>query len=122
VTVRIEVRGRRTELSEDLDRHVRRRFRAVSRQVSGLATLEVELSEEQNPAIADRCIAEATLRLKGATLRAKEESPDMRRSIHLVADELGRQVKRHREKRRMRRAGRRLAARLRGGGRSLEAQ
>ena len=119
--MRIQVRGRNTEVTEELREAVEKRFAQVRKQVSSLATLEVELSEERNPSIADRHVAEGTLHLKGATLRAREASPDMRRSVHLVAEELRRQVKRHREKRRMRRAGRRSAARLRGG-RSLEAQ
>ena len=51
-------------------------------------------------------MAEATLHLKGVTLRASDASPDVRHSINLVADELGRQVKRHRDKRRKRREAR----------------
>ena len=39
-----------------------------------LATLDVTLWEERNPAIADSQVAEATLRLKGVTLHAKEGS------------------------------------------------
>jgi putative sigma-54 modulation protein len=48
-------------------------------------------------------VAEATLYLKGVTLRAKDASRDSKHSINLVADELARQVKRHRDKRRRRR-------------------
>ena len=48
--------------------------------------------------------------LKGVTLRAKDASPDLRRSINLVADELTRQVKRHRDKRRKRREQRASAS------------
>jgi len=40
------------------------------------------------------------------TLRAKNASRDLKHSINLVADELGRQVKRHRDKRRGRRDAR----------------
>ena len=41
--------------------------------------------------------------LKGVTLRARDASPDMLHSLNLVVDELARQVKRHRDKRRHRR-------------------
>jgi putative sigma-54 modulation protein len=68
--------------------------------------LEIELCAERNPANPANQIAEATLYLKGVTLRAKDASPDLRRSINLVADELTRQVKRHRDKRRNRREAR----------------
>jgi putative sigma-54 modulation protein len=68
--------------------------------------LEVELSEERNPANPDSQVAEATLRLKGTTLRARESSRDLKHSINLISDELARQVKRHRDKRRGRREAR----------------
>ena len=112
--MRIEVRGRNTEVTDELRRHVEKRFARIGRQVSEHAVLEVELSEEKNPSIADKEVAEATLHLKRVTLRAHEASPDMLHSIHETAEDLRRQVKRHREKRRRRWAGRRMKARLRG--------
>src|SRR5436190_23760804 len=112
-SMRIEVRGRNTEVTDELRRHVEKRFARIGRQVSDLAMLEVELSEERNPSIADNQIAEATLHLKRATLRAREASPEMLHSIHEVAEDVRRQVKRHREKRRKRNQTRRLMARLR---------
>ena len=104
--MRIEVKGRNLPVSDDLREHVDKRFRKVSRQVSELAELEVEVFEERNPAIADSQVAEATLHLKGVTLRARDASPDIVHSINLCADELAVQVKRHRDKRRKRRESR----------------
>ena len=98
--MRIEVRGRNVEVTDELREHVAKRFARTARQVSELARLEVELSEERNPSIADSQIAEATLYLKGVTLRAREASPEMVHSIHELAEDIRRQVKRHREKRR----------------------
>ena len=112
--MRIEVRGRNTEVTEELRRHVEKRFARVGRQVSDLAQLEIELSEERNPSIADRYVAEATLYLKGVTLRAQESTPEMLRSIHEIAEDIRRQVKRHRELRRKRSQTRRAVAHLRG--------
>ncbi len=112
--MRIEVRGRNTEVTDALRRHVEKRFGRIGRQVSEHAVLEVELSEERNPSIADRYVAEATLHLKRVTLRAREASPEMLHSIHETAEDLRRQVKRHREKRRKRHQTRRLMSRLRG--------
>ena len=51
--MRIEVKGRNLPVTDDLREHVEKRFRKVSRQVSELAELEVEVFEERNPAIAD---------------------------------------------------------------------
>jgi putative sigma-54 modulation protein len=104
--MRIEVKGRNLPVSDDLREHVAKRFRKVERQVSELAELEIEVFEERNPAIADSQVAEATLHLKGVTLRARDASPDLLHSINLCAEELGVQVKRHRDKRRKRRESR----------------
>src|SRR5579859_6765642 len=109
-SMRIEVKGRNISVSEDLREYVERRFRVIGKQVSELAELEVEVFEEHNPSIADSHVAEATLHLKGVTLRAREASRDIVHSINEVSDELARQVKRHREKRRKRREARAAAA------------
>ena len=111
--MRIEIRGVHVEVSDELREAVASRFRRVGKQVSDLAILEVELREERNPRIADRMVAEATIRLKGVTLRASEASPDMLHSIHECAEDIRRQVKRHREKRRKRHQTRRMMQRLR---------
>ena len=108
--MRIAIKGRNTPVPEDLRGHVEKRFGKIARQVSPLAELEVELLEERNPAIADSQVAEVTLHLKGVTLRARDASPDMTHSLNLCADELARQVKRHRDKRRKRREARAAAA------------
>ena len=108
--MRISVKGRNLPVSDDLREHVSKRFKRVARQVSDLAELEVEVFEERNPAIADSQVAEATLHLKGVTLRARDASPDIVHSINLVSDELAKQVKRHREKRRKRRESRAAGA------------
>jgi len=112
--VRIEVRGRNREVTDELRRHVEKRFDRIGRQVSEHVVLEVELTEERNPRIADREVVEATLHLKRMTLRAREASPELLHSIHEVAEDLRRQVKRHREKRRKRHQTRQLKERLRG--------
>ena len=102
--MRIEVKGRNgVVVDDDLRARIEKRFERVAKQVSELATLEVELSEEKNPSIHDSHVAEATLRLKGTTLRAREASDNVTHAIHLLSDDLTRQVKKHRDKRRGRR-------------------
>ncbi len=107
--MRIDVKGRNVTVGDDLRERVRKKFDKVARQVSPLADMEVELKEERNPAIRESQVAEATLHLKGVTLRAKEATRDMDHSVNLAAEELARQVKKHREKRRNRREARRAA-------------
>ena len=101
--MRIAVKGRNVPVDDELRARIEKKFEKVAKQVSQVAELEVELTEERNPAIPDSQVAEATLHLKGVTLRASERSDGMAHSINLVAEDLARQVKRHRDKRRGRR-------------------
>jgi putative sigma-54 modulation protein len=109
--MQIDIKGRNVPVSDDLRRHVERRLGKVSRQVSQLARLEMELFAEPNPRVADSQVATATLYLKGVTLRAQDSSPEMLHSLNLVVEELARQVKRHRDRRRKRRETRAAVAR-----------
>ncbi len=108
--MKIEVKGRNLQVTDELRECVQKRFEKVGKQVSELAVLEVELSAGNNPANPESLVAEATLHLKGVTLRATDSSRDIKHAINLAADELARQTKRHRDKRRKRREQRAAAA------------
>jgi putative sigma-54 modulation protein len=101
--MRIEVKGRNTSVTQAHREQIERRFRKIARQVSELAELEVELSEQRNPSNSQPCVAEVRLKLKGVTLRAHAAEPDMGRAINCCEEQLAVQVKRHRDKRRKRR-------------------
>ena len=101
--MRIAIKGRNVAVDDELRARVEKKLGKVAKQISPLAEMEIELREERNPAIRDSQVAEATLHVKGTTIRAREASTDMLHSINLVAEDLSRQVKRHREKRRKRR-------------------
>jgi putative sigma-54 modulation protein len=109
--MQIDIKGRNVPVTDELRMHAERRLTKVSRQVSDLARLEIELFKEPNPRVADSEVAECTLYLKGVTLRAHDASPEMLHSLNLVVDELARQVKRHRDKLRHRREAHAVAAR-----------
>jgi putative sigma-54 modulation protein len=101
--MQIDIKGRNVPVTDDMREHLERRLEKISRQVSQFARLELEIFREPNPRVANSDVAEATLYLKGVTLRARDSSPRMLHSLNLVVDELARQVKRHRDKRRHRR-------------------
>jgi putative sigma-54 modulation protein len=109
--MRIEVKGRNVVVGDELKERIQKRCEKVARQVSPLAVMDVELSEERNPSIKEGQIAECTLRLKGVTLRSRSVALTMSQAVNEAADDLARQVKRHREKRRDRRAARAEEAR-----------
>ena len=110
--MRISVKGRNVPVSDELRERVDRKFAKIARQVSSLAEMEVELIEERNPSIRESQVAEVTLHLKGVTLRAREASEDMAHSINLASEDVARQVKRHRDKRRKRREAHRAPPRI----------
>ena len=110
--MQIDIKGRNVPVTADMRTHVERRLDKVARQVSDLARLEMEIFKEPNPRVSDCHVAEGTLYLKGVTLRAHDASPEMIHSLNLVVDELARQVKRHRDKRRHRREAHAAAARV----------
>ena len=105
--MQIEVRGKNLQVTEELREYIERRFDKISKQVSEMATLDVEVADENVPG--DPVAAEAVLHLKGTQLRAKEVSKDAKHAVNLVADNMERQVKRHRDKRRGRRDSRSAA-------------
>jgi ribosome hibernation promoting factor len=109
--MQIDIKGRNVPVTDEIRMHVERRLDKVARQVSDLARLEIEIFKEPNPRVADCRVAEATLYLKGVTLRARDSSPEMLHSLNLIVDELARQVKRYRDKRRHRREAHAAAAR-----------
>jgi putative sigma-54 modulation protein len=104
--MKIEVKGRNVPVNDELRELVERKFRKVAAQVSDLARMEVELREERNPAIAENQVAEVTLYLKRATLRAEGAARELPHAVRLCSAELARQVKRDRDKRRRRREAR----------------
>jgi putative sigma-54 modulation protein len=108
--MQIDIKGRNVPVTDEIRTHAVRRLDKVARQVSEFARIEIEIFKEPNPRVSDCHVAEATLYLKGVTLRARDRSPEMLHSLNLMVDELARQVKRHRDKRRHRREARAAAA------------
>jgi putative sigma-54 modulation protein len=103
--MRIVLKGRGGATADDeLLSRVEKKLGKVSRQVSPLAELNIELREEQG-----QQVAEGALKLKGVTLRASERASDAGHALNLLADDLARQVKKHRDKRRGRREARAAA-------------
>jgi putative sigma-54 modulation protein len=104
--MRIQLKGRGSRATdEELLTRVEKKLEKVARQVSPLAECTIELREERGEQVAD-----GALKLKGVTLRARETGSDAAHALNLVADDLARQVKKHRDKRRGRREAQRAAA------------
>jgi ribosomal subunit interface protein len=91
--MQLHVKGKNLEVNESIRRYAERKLHKLDRQLSDSARVEVELAVERNPSIAESQVAEATVHVKGRTLRARKEARDMRAAIDV------RQVKDVRDKR-----------------------
>jgi ribosome hibernation promoting factor len=100
--MRLQVKGKNLDVSDSIRTYAEEKLRKLERRLADPTQVELELSLERNPSIADNHVAEATIWTKGPTLRAREASADMRASIDQLVDKLERQVTRYRDKRRRR--------------------
>lgn len=96
--MKFQVKGRNIAVTEALRSYAEEKLVKLGRNLNSASQLELELFCEKNPSIADNQVAEATIFTKGPVLRAKGASADMYASIDLVADKLGRQVRKYRGK------------------------
>jgi putative sigma-54 modulation protein len=103
--MRIEIKARKVAVSEDLQKRIEKRFEKIDRQVPPLARLDVELSEDRNPRVANSQVVEVALHLKGTSLRSSKSAANMLTAVNACAEDLGRQLKRLKAKRSHRRDG-----------------
>jgi putative sigma-54 modulation protein len=96
--MQLEIKGKNLDVSESIRTYAERKLAKLNKMVHGDARIEIELAVEKNPSVADNQVAEATVRLKGHTLRAREASGDMKASIDELTEKLLRQVREERDK------------------------
>jgi putative sigma-54 modulation protein len=98
--VNLQIKGKHVELSPDLREYAERKLEKIERHLNDdQLRVELELEEEQNPAIGNTQRAEATVWSNGSVLRAHENSADMKASIDLLVAKLERQAKRVHDRR-----------------------
>ena len=85
-------------MSDSIRSYAERKLAKLDKQVHELTRIEVELAVERNPSVAENQIAEATVWLKGHTLRAREATRDMKASIDELTEKLLRQIHDERDK------------------------
>src|SRR4029453_6361952 len=97
--MRLQVKGRNLEVSEQIRKYAEDKLGKLDRLVSDPTRVGGGLLAQKNPPITDNHVAEAHGWTKGPVLRARESSTDIKASIDHLVDKLERQVKRYREKR-----------------------
>jgi putative sigma-54 modulation protein len=91
--MQLHVKGKNLEVNESIRSYAERKLQKLDRRVHESTRIELELAVERNPSIAESQVAEATVHLKGRTLRARESARDMKAAIDELVDKLVRQVK-----------------------------
>ena len=97
--MQLHVKGKNLEVSDSMRAYVERKVHKLDRRVHDLTEVEIELAVEHNPRIAESQVAEATVHLKGHTLRAREAARDMKVAVDELVEKLSRQVRDLHEKR-----------------------
>jgi len=88
----LHVKGKNLEVSESIRAYAEKKLAKLDKQIYPTTRVEVELAVEKNPSVAENQIAEATVWLKGHTLRAHQATRDMKASIDALAEKLVRQI------------------------------
>src|SRR6266571_875476 len=70
--MQLDVKGKNLEVSDAIRSYAERKLAKLDKQLHALTRVEVELAVEKNPSVAANQIAEATVWLKGRTLRPRE--------------------------------------------------
>ena len=101
--MKIQVKGRNVAVTDALQGYAEEKLARVhrllqERHIDEVSRVELELTVERNPSIANPNVAEATIFTRGPVIRAKESSTDMYASIDLVADKLQRRVQKYHDK------------------------
>lgn len=104
--MRLQIKGRNISVKDEIEEYAEEKLGKLERFLPDTTQVELELSVEKNPSIANNQVAEATIWTKGPILRARESSTDMKAAIDLMSDKLERQVKRYKDKRQRKRPGR----------------
>src|ERR671929_1312958 len=97
--MQVMVKGRNISVTEALEQYATKKIERVSKFFDddhSVSRAEVELIHERNPSIPEPEVAETTLFINGAVLKAREASVDMYASIDRMSDKLERQVRRYR--------------------------
>src|SRR5439155_1277874 len=84
--MQLHVKGKNLEVSDSIRSYAERKLGKLEKQLHALARVEVELAVERNPSVSENQVAEATVWLKGRTLRAREATRDMKASIDSLPD------------------------------------
>ncbi len=99
--MRLQVKGKNVPVETSIREYAESRLAVFEKHLDESTSVVLELSEESNPSIADRYVADATIFAEGSTLRAHAVAASAQASIDAIVEKLEKQVRRYRDKRRL---------------------
>jgi ribosome hibernation promoting factor len=98
--MRLQVKGHHAQLTDATRAYAEKRLSKLDRRLHPSTLVEVTLSQEHNPSIANDHAAEAVVYTKGPTIVAHESAETYEAAIDQLVDKLERQIERYQDKRR----------------------
>ena len=97
--MRLQVKARQGHVNDSVRRYAEEKLAKLDRRLHDLTLVELTLSREHNPSIAQDHVAEAIVFTKGPRIVAREAATTYEAAIDRLVDKLERQVERYRDKR-----------------------
>ncbi len=99
--MKLVIQGKNIEITDSIRHYVNQKIeKAVSHYQNLTMEVDVHLSVARNPRIStQQQIAEVTIYVNGAVIRAEERSEALYASIDMVADKIARRLRKYKEKR-----------------------
>jgi ribosome hibernation promoting factor len=98
--MRLQVKGHHAQLTDSVRAYAEKRLSKLDKRLHESTLVEVTLSQEHNPSIANDHSAEAVIYTKGPTIVAHESAQNYEAAIDQLVDKLERQIERYQDKRR----------------------
>jgi putative sigma-54 modulation protein len=95
--MRVQVKARHGHVNDSVRSYAEEKLGKLARRVHDLTVIELTLSRENNPSIADDHAAEAIVHTKGPKIVVHEQAATWEAAIDRLIDKLERQVERRRD-------------------------
>ena len=95
--MRLQIKARHGHVNDSVRRYAEEKLGKLGRRVHDLTVIELTLSRERNPSIADDHAAEAIVHTKGPNIVVREQATTWEAAIDRLIDKLERQVERQRD-------------------------
>ena len=95
--MRVQIKVRHAHVNDSVRRYAEEKLGKLARRVHDLTVIELTLSRERNPSIADDHTAEAIIHTKGPNIVGHEQATTWEAAVDRLVDKLERQVERQQD-------------------------